>query len=70
MELDANFVHATFQLKLDRYLKNAPITHQDGSNINQPKKIIMSDNFPRRNRLDLNVPAELAIRNAMQEVEK
>jgi hypothetical protein len=29
----------------------------------------MSD-FPRRNRLDLNTPAELAIYNAMQEVEK
>ena len=25
---------------------------------------------PRRNRLDLNKPAELAIRNAMSEVEK
>lgn len=25
---------------------------------------------PRRNRLDLNTPAELAIYNAMQEVEK
>lgn len=27
-------------------------------------------NWPRRNRLDLNTPAELAIYNAMQEVEK
>jgi len=26
--------------------------------------------IPRRNRLDLNTPAELAIHNAMQEVEK
>lgn len=26
--------------------------------------------FPRRNRLDLNTPAELSIYNAMQEVEK
>jgi hypothetical protein len=26
--------------------------------------------FPRRNRLDLNTPAELAIVNAMYEVEK
>lgn len=26
--------------------------------------------FPRRNRLDKNTPAELAIRNAMLEVEK
>ncbi len=26
--------------------------------------------FPRRNRLDLNTPAELAIYNAIQEVEK
>ena len=26
--------------------------------------------FPRRNRLDLNTPAEKAIYNAMQEVEK
>jgi hypothetical protein len=31
----------------------------------------MPDNdFPRRNRLDLNEPVELAIYNAMQEVEK
>ena len=30
----------------------------------------MIDGFPRRNRLDLNTPAELAIYNAMQEVEK
>lgn len=28
------------------------------------------DGFPRRNRLDLNTPAELAIYNAMAEVEK
>lgn len=27
-------------------------------------------NWPRRNRLDLNTPAELAIYNAMQEIEK
>jgi hypothetical protein len=30
----------------------------------------MSTEFPRRMRLDLNTPAELAIYNAMQEVEK
>jgi len=30
----------------------------------------MIDGFPRRNRLDLNTPAELAIYNAMREVEK
>lgn len=28
------------------------------------------NDFPRRNRLDLNEPSELAIFNAMQEVEK
>lgn len=28
------------------------------------------ENFPRRNQLDKCVPAELAIYNAMQEVEK
>jgi hypothetical protein len=27
------------------------------------------NDFPRRNRLDLNTPVELAIYNAMQEVE-
>lgn len=30
----------------------------------------MGTEIPRRNRLDLNTPAELAIYNAMQEVEK
>jgi hypothetical protein len=30
----------------------------------------MIDGIPRRNRLDLNTPAELAIYNAMGEVEK
>lgn len=30
----------------------------------------MKQEIPRRNRLDLNEPAELAIHNAMQEVEK
>lgn len=30
----------------------------------------MSNNFPRRSRLDLNEPSELAIRNAIHEVEK
>ena len=30
----------------------------------------MIDGFPRRNRLDLNTPAELAIHNAMVEVKK
>jgi len=30
----------------------------------------MNNNFQRRSRLDLNEPSELAIRNAMQEVEK
>jgi hypothetical protein len=29
-----------------------------------------ANDFPRRNRLDLNEPAELAIHNAIQEVEK
>ena len=29
-----------------------------------------SNEIPRRNRLDLNTPTELAIYNAMQEVEK
>lgn len=28
------------------------------------------NNFPRRNRIDLNKPSEIAIRNAMSEVEK
>ena len=30
----------------------------------------MENEIPRRNRLDLNVPAEKAIYDAMQEVEK
>ena len=30
----------------------------------------MKNEIPRRNRLDLNIPAEKAIHNAMQEVEK
>ncbi len=30
----------------------------------------MSNEIPRRNRLDLNTPAELSIYNAIQEVEK
>lgn len=30
----------------------------------------MADLIPRKSRLDLNTPAELAIRNAMTEVEK
>lgn len=30
----------------------------------------MKNEIPRRNRLDLNTPAELAIRNAVNEVEK
>lgn len=30
----------------------------------------MPNNFPRRNRLDLNTPSELSIFNAIQEVEK
>lgn len=30
----------------------------------------MENEIPRRNRLDLNEPAELAIRKAMDEVEK
>jgi len=30
----------------------------------------MNNQIPRRSRLDLNTPAELAIRNAMTEVEK
>lgn len=35
---------------------------------NPVKKMV--DGIPRRSRLDLNTPAELAITNAMQEVEK
>jgi hypothetical protein len=34
------------------------------------KRNNMSKEIPRRNRLDLNTPAELAIHNAIQEVEK
>lgn len=30
----------------------------------------MNNQIPRKSRLDLNTPAELAIRNAMAEVEK
>ena len=30
----------------------------------------MANDIPRRNQLELNTPAELAIRNAMSEVEK
>ena len=30
----------------------------------------MNNQIPRKSRLDLNTPAELAIRNAMTEVEK
>jgi len=30
----------------------------------------MANEVPRKNRIDLNIPAELAIRNAMTEVEK
>lgn len=30
----------------------------------------MANEVPRKNRIDLNTPAELAIRNAMTEVEK
>lgn len=30
----------------------------------------MDKNIPRRNRLDLNTPSEIAISNAMKEVEK
>jgi hypothetical protein len=30
----------------------------------------MENETPRRNRLDLNTPAEIAIHNAMQEIEK
>ena len=33
-------------------------------------QLIMADEFPRRNRLDLNTPAEKSIYDAMQEVEK
>lgn len=37
----------------------------------QANKNMQTENeIPRRNRLDLNTPAELAIHNAMQEVEK
>lgn len=32
--------------------------------------MIVTDDLPRRIRLDLNTPAELAIRNAMKEIEK
>lgn len=32
--------------------------------------MMKANEFPRRNRLDLNTPAELAIYNALQEVEK
>jgi len=40
--------------------------------VNQNQKPVKTDEngFPRRSRLDLNTPAELAIHNAIQEVEK
>lgn len=36
----------------------------------ESKEPILVDGFPRRNRVDLYVPAEIAIQNAVQEVEK
>lgn len=45
---------------------------EDGKQIAEIGKQIMAELsiFPRRNRLDLLTPAELAIHNAMMEVEK
>jgi hypothetical protein len=36
----------------------------------QSKPKLVENGIPRRNRLDLNTPAELSIFNAMQEVDK